>query len=623
MIDFPIMKKPFLKFVLFGGATAFIIGLVALGYTYSTRPESDYATRLSVDGFSELYSTRYSSFEEWDQAVKEWASARLLEPLVLSSERGDFVVTLTALGVEPDWAALDEELKFYMEESSRLEKLQLYFIGSSVSIPLKIDPFKLENTLAFSGFEQSEKNAQFTYENGTLSIIPQQLGYQIQTEPLLDFLNESLTAPASFTLTLQSKEPEVLDQELENLRATVEPLASMELKLKDSYGNEWTLTIAEFGSWIVPAEPALEATTVQSPSWTLEEAAFISYAEAVLSPEVEEDPQGVVITENPDGTYSFEGSARFGKELDKTLLKQSIETALQTAQGEEAIPLPIIEIEPNITVPDSLKARGVTDLVGMGYSDFSGSPYNRIHNIKVGIDLYDGLIIEQGAEFSFMEHMPAVNAANGFLPELVIKGDETIPEYGGGLCQVSSTMFRAALYSGLPITERRNHSYAVAYYARPFGYGLDATIYDPAPDLKFANDTPADILVQAYIDGNSAYYVFYGTNDGRTVSMDGPYSYNYRSIPPAVTTYTSLLSPGVRQLESYGHTGFTTDWYRTVTYVTPTQEQLDDPSFYVSPYMEAANGVKELIRSIYEARPAKYLEGEAGAVEEAPSTVEG
>jgi len=189
---------------------------------------------------------------------------------------------------------------------------------------------------------------------------------------------------------------------------------------------------------------------------------------------------------------------------------------------ELTLNLPIITLDPEVKVPDSLAERGITDLLEFGYTDFGGSPYNRIYNISHGMEIYNGVILEQGAEFSFTELLGPVDGAHGWLEELVILGDETKPEYGGGLCQVSSTMYRAALYTGLEITARKEHSYAVSYYAYPNGYGLDATVYQPWPDLRFLNDTPSDILIQGYTDGTLAYFVLYGTNDGRSVQIGRP-----------------------------------------------------------------------------------------------------
>jgi vancomycin resistance protein YoaR len=607
------MRRPIFEIALFLGISAGVLGCLALGYHFAKLPESAYASKVWVKGFSEVDSTKYASFEAWDAAVKAWLEQRLAEPILLTSERGDAQASLAMLGVEPDWALLNPELKEFMEESGAMERIRAYFLGTIIDIQALINEERLEQALASYGLEQGEKNASFSFENGVLAITPQQTAYGIQREPLRAFLEESLSTSmpmGTFALTLRAKEPKVTDQALELLLPTVSALEPLTVTLKDEYGITWDLGIADFAPWIIPAwESELPPST---PPWTLEESAFMDYAETKIAPKVESEPQPVVISENVDGTYTFEGSARFGVKLDTLALRESVTRALTSGQVEKPLLLPTFKTQPSVTVPDALKNRGVTDLVGLGSSDFSGSPSNRIHNIERGIGLYNGILIEQGAEFSFMEVMPEVDASNGFLPELVIKGDETIPEYGGGLCQISSTMFRAVLYSGLPVTERKNHSYAVSYYARPLGYGLDATIYDPAPDLKFVNDTPGDVLVQAYTEDSKAYYVFYGTHDGRTVTMDGPYSYDYRSIPASVTEFTNELAPGERQLDAYGHMGFTTDWFRTVFYPSVTEEDLlEDPTLYVSPYAASASGVTETIHSVYEARPAKYLEGRA------------
>lgn len=183
------------------------------------------------------------------------------------------------------------------------------------------------------------------------------------------------------------------------------------------------------------------------------------------------------------------------------------------------------ETLPQIT-SDSIDNLGINTLIGRGESDFAGSPSSRKHNISVGSDKYQGLLIAPGEEFSFNENLGPVNAATGYLPELVIKQNSTVPEYGGGLCQVSTTLFRAALYSGLKISERYNHSYPVVYYGIP---GFDATIYPPNPDLKFINNTPGYILIQHQIVGTKLIFEIYGQDDGRQVTLDGPYTYDRQS----------------------------------------------------------------------------------------------
>lgn len=162
---------------------------------------------------------------------------------------------------------------------------------------------------------------------------------------------------------------------------------------------------------------------------------------------------------------------------------------------------------------------GISSLIGEGTSDFKGSTSNRIHNIKVATQRYDGVLIKPGEEFSFVKYLGEVDGEHGYLPELVIKKNITEPEFGGGICQVSSTAFRAAIYSGLKITARRNHAYPVSYYAPQ---GMDATVYVPNPDLKFLNNTPGYILIQTKIVGTKLTFSFYGTDDGRQTTVDGP-----------------------------------------------------------------------------------------------------
>ena len=145
--------------------------------------------------------------------------------------------------------------------------------------------------------------------------------------------------------------------------------------------------------------------------------------------------------------------------------------------------------------------------------------------------------MKPGEEFSFNTRLGEVGPQEGYLPELVIKQNKTVPEYGGGLCQVSTTFFRAAILAGLEITERFPHAFAVKYYSPQ---GFDATIYPPHPDLRFKNDTPAHILVQTRIEKTKLYFELYGTNDGRTVKLDGPYQYDQKSdgSMKAKLTYT-------------------------------------------------------------------------------------
>ncbi len=209
-----------------------------------------------------------------------------------------------------------------------------------------------------------------------------------------------------------------------------------------------------------------------------------------------------------------------GQELSVDASLSAIEQALSNNQEAAlTISLPIATSEATFKSSD-LERLGLKELIGEGKSNFAGSPKNRVYNIRRALQQFTGIIIKPGEEFSFVKYLGTVDGTTGYLPELVIRNNKTEPEFGGGICQVSSTVFRAAIYSGLKITERRNHSYAVQYY-KP--YGMDATIYIPKPDFKFLNTTPGAIFMQPEIVGTDLIFRFFGTRDGRTATVDGPY----------------------------------------------------------------------------------------------------
>ena len=166
---------------------------------------------------------------------------------------------------------------------------------------------------------------------------------------------------------------------------------------------------------------------------------------------------------------------------------------------------------------------GIAEKLGSGSSSYAGSPKNRRRNIQNAVEKLHGILLAPGEEFSTIEHTQPYTVEGGYLPELVIKGDELKPEIGGGLCQIGTTLFRMAMMSGLEITERRNHSLVVGYYNdRSNGLpGTDATIYEPRPDFKFKNDTTHHILIQTYNDTKKQELVFtvWGTRIVETTKL--------------------------------------------------------------------------------------------------------
>lgn len=241
-----------------------------------------------------------------------------------------------------------------------------------------------------------------------------------------------------------------------------------------------------------------------------------------------------------DGRVSVFSLAKNGIKLDTEksleIIFDNLEN-LREAGKETEINLAFQKIEPEIK-SDSIDNMGITTLIGEGKSNFAGSPKNRIFNIKVTINRFNGVLIKPGEEFSFVKVLGEVDGEHGYLPELVIKRDKTEPEFGGGICQVSTTTFRAAIYSGLKITARRNHAYPVRYYNPQ---GMDATVYVPRPDLRFINNTPGYILIQTKIEGTQLIFDFYGTSDGRTIEIEGPKIFDRQPDGAMKATFTQIV----------------------------------------------------------------------------------
>ncbi len=256
-----------------------------------------------------------------------------------------------------------------------------------------------------------------------------------------------------------------------------------------------------------------------------------------------------------DGHVKAFRPSQNGVQLDKENAGEKIITGLEniiTTNQPQTLDLPLIETEPEIKTGDTNRL-GISSLLGTGDSFYRGSSASRIHNIDLSSSKLHGVLIEPGATFSFNQTVGEITQRTGYQQAYIIKEGQTILGSGGGVCQVSTTIFRAALESGLPIIERQPHAYRVSYYEQDTKPGFDATVYHPSPDLKFKNDTSGYILIQREINKENRYlaFKFYGTDDGRQAIIDNIRVWDV--IPPPEPKYIDdpSLAPGeTRRIES-------------------------------------------------------------------------
>ncbi len=211
------------------------------------------------------------------------------------------------------------------------------------------------------------------------------------------------------------------------------------------------------------------------------------------------------------------------------------------------INLPVYTIQPSATT-EKANSFGIKELIGRGYSEFQGSIPGRIHNVALAASRINGVLIPPGETFSFNDAIGDISAATGYQSAYIIKEGRTVLGDGGGVCQVSSTMFRAALNAGLPIAERQAHAYRVHYYEEGgFKPGLDATVFSPSVDLKIKNDTPAHILIQTKTDTKNFTLTFelYGTSDARSSEISNHIVWGQTPPPPALYQDDPTLKAGV------------------------------------------------------------------------------
>ncbi|MDB5178166.1 MAG: VanW family protein [Patescibacteria group bacterium] len=222
-----------------------------------------------------------------------------------------------------------------------------------------------------------------------------------------------------------------------------------------------------------------------------------------------------------DGHLAVVQPSRTGAKLDQPAAVTAILAALKQPSNQRTTTLKLATTAAEVN-ENNLESLGIKEQISEGETYFPGSPSTRLTNVRAGANRFNGVLLKPGEVFSFGKLLGAVGPETGYVPELVILGDHEEKQYGGGLCQVSSTAFRAALAAGLPILERVNHAFAISYYTWPYSApGVDATIYYPAVDFKFKNDTGSYILMQTIMKGTDLKFEFFGTKT-KTGVLRGP-----------------------------------------------------------------------------------------------------
>ncbi|MFH1534282.1 MAG: VanW family protein [Nitrospirota bacterium] len=528
----------------------------------------------TISGIDVSYKTPHEATSILEKARKDYITAEL----EITLEGKTVKLTPEELGVD---ILVDETIQVIKEtDATKVSILELFSHKNqdptSINVLTKIDHEKLIATVEKT-FELSDiapKEASLYVENGEILIEEGETGKVLKENEMIATLKESAKqlVPEKISVELEEIEPEITKEMLEEQIPEIQEALEYEFALLDPiYSDDWYIRLIDYMDWVtfvekeeVSLENLLTGESEKKIVIEINQEALNIFIDEEISKWLDKPPDPVNIYFDENKEVVVEGKGNNGLEIQRANLKKAIELAVENRIAQ--VPIPVLEIEPEINISEELQELGIVERIGTGHSSYYGSPANRVHNIKVAAEEHNGTLVAPGEEFSFNNNLGAVDGTTGYRKELVIKPEGTIPEYGGGVCQVSTTMFRAILLSGLPVTERHEHSYAVSYYSQVMGHGMDATIYLGGADLKFMNDTENHILIQAYTqDDYELYFVFYGTDDGRTVEMDGPYTSNYHGSGPTIYVETDKLAEGATKQVEKAHTGFNVLWYRYVT----------------------------------------------------------
>ncbi|MGI8586940.1 MAG: VanW family protein [Chloroflexia bacterium] len=278
--------------------------------------------------------------------------------------------------------------------------------------------------------------------------------------------------------------------------------------------------------------------------------------------EIDAAPQNARVAWN-NGQLSVIKESQDGVKLDRDKAVAALKSAAATTDKRN-VDLPVTSSPPKVSSKD-LPNLNIKELLGTGNTSFKGSTVERATNIKVASDYLNGVVVPPGDTFSFLDSVSPITLDRGYVEGYVIAAERTQKGVGGGVCQVSTTTFRAAFWSGVKITERTQHAYRVSWYeSKGEPVGFDAAVFDPGVDFQFVNNTPGYLLVQTVIANNELNVNFYGTKIADDVKLVGPKIANPKPPPPDIYQLDPTLPPGTKKQVEFAHAGLDTTLTRQI-----------------------------------------------------------
>jgi vancomycin resistance protein YoaR len=394
-----------------------------------------------------------------------------------------------------------------------------------------------------------QRDASVAVTGNQISVTPGTDGTKLDRDALKQQLLESTThlKPTALALPVTFAHPTITTDAAEQAKARAEALVAQPLSL--TFNDK---------TWNLSRDELVGALRFNANLDARIDATALTPRLNAIAADVKQDPQNAVI--GWDGKLVVRQSAKNGQRLN---IEETLNRINAWNGDARAIALPVEVTKPRI--PDDVSTLGITTRIARGVSNFSGSDAARAKNIAVASGYLDDTVVAPGEVFSFLDAIGEISTARGYKDGYVILAEQTVPGIGGGVCQVATTMFRAAMYSGLPIEERNPHAYIVGYYQQG-GYplGLDAAVFSPGVDLKFRNETDKYMLIKTAIDSGNLYISIYGPDLGYNVDISDPVITNKTKAPDDEYEIDPTLPAGAKKQVEFAKQGEDVAITRTV-----------------------------------------------------------
>lgn len=481
------------------------------------------------------------------QELEKYFQEKKQEKLIFSYQNNTYQIPTNAIELNylPDES---------VEKAFQITRNQDWFKNLKIKFQALKNGFNLKPEFKYNQQKWEQKTASFSaeltnppippslkLENNQIQVDKGREGQEIEKEKLTKNMERNLAefADKEINIPIKTVKLDLSEEQIENTVKRADQLVGKKIELKIN-GDTWILEDKDLINFISFKNSYKDEKIA---SWSAE-----------LANAIKTEPQNALFRFENNKVIEFK-PAKKGRTLKKAETVSLIKQALQGLEQEQnqiaQITLPINYTEPEIQ-NSQVNDLGIHEQIGKGESYFRGSVASRIFNLDLASGRLNGILVPPGEEFSFNKNLGEISQQTGYKQAYVIKEGKTVLGDGGGVCQVSTTLFRAAINAGLEVTERHAHAYRVHYYEQNSPLGQDATVYSPSVDFRFKNNTPKHILIQREIDKSNYYLSFqiYGSDDGRDISVSDTRVWDKAPAPPPRYQETPTLpKEEIRQID--------------------------------------------------------------------------